>query len=491
MKKIVIIGSGMGGLSAACLLAKAGHKVTVIEKNADFGGRNSQISEKGFTFPYGPTWFLMPEVFERFYKQMGEQTDKYFSLKLLKPYYRAYFKDTLIQPVEITGNVIADAASLENLEPGARKKLVDYLESCEERHELAAKHFIYRNYSSAVELLNRDNLGAALKTGLNRSMYDHVGQYFLNEQIKQIFTFPAVFLGTSPFKAPSVYSLLNNSIFSGGVFYPEGGMYSITSSLLDIAKKHKVALMPNCEATKILSSGQKVTGVLTKSGKIIKADSVISNAGLHHTELVLTGENDRSYLGRFWQRRQLSHSGVLLHLGVKGSLPDIPYHSFIFANNWKKQFEDIESSDKFPADPSIYLCHLSREDPKAAPKDHHSLLAIIPTARNISYTAGDLQNFSEKVIESIGKALGIKDLRGRVIYKKPLAGRDFEESYNAYEGSMLGLSHKFGQTGPFRPQNISNKLDNLYYVGADTVPGIGVPMCLISAELVAQRILKS
>lgn len=488
--KIIVIGSGVGGLGAACLLAKGGHKVTVVEKNADFGGRNGQFTEKGFTFPYGPTWYLMPQAYERFFKQMGTSVKRQIKLKRLNPYFRAYFKNTLIQPIDITGNIIQDARSLESLEPGARQKLVDYLTAGEQKYDIATKHFIYRNYSSPFELFRRDNFSLAMKSGLTRNMYDHAGQYFVNEQVKELLSFPAVFIGTSPFEAPSVYSLLNHASFNQGVFYPEGGMFSITSKLIKLAKKHGVVLKSKAEVKKIITVGDICKGVLLKSGKILESDAVISNAGMAHTELNLLDPGAQSHSRRFWKRKQYSPSAVIVYLGVNGKIKSPAYHNLIFAGNWRKQFDELKSSKKFPSDPSIYVCNLSLLDPKCAPKKHGALMAIIPVAREIPYTKTGLENFTDQAIKTIGKHLAVKDLGQKVVYRKIFAGNDFKRRYGSFEGSMLGLNHTLTQTGPFRPGNKSKKLNNLYYVGGDTVPGIGVPMCLISAELAAKRIIQ-
>lgn len=486
--KIIIIGSGVGGLGAACLLAQAGHDVTVLEKNADFGGRAGQFKEKGFTFPYGPTWFLMPEVFERFYDSLGEKITDHLRLKKLDPLFKAHFEGTLIQPIEITGNRQKDAAALDNLEPNAHQKLARYLADCQQKYELAMENFVYRNFSSPLELLKPENLRATLASGLGRNLYDHAGQYFLNEQIRQIFSYPAVFVGASPFKAPSVYSMINHSLLGGSVFWPKGGMYAAVESLLKIAKSRGAKLEKSAEVSRIICSGGVAKKVRLKTGEELPADIVISNAGLPHTELSLLRDHERSHSPKYWHRKNYSPSAMVLFLGLKGNLKGLPTHNLILAPHWHEQFKKLESSRSYPDQPSIYLCNLSSMEPQATPKNHSAWLAIVPLPTGLRGVQKELDAFADKVMNSLAKNMGVTDLGERIVYKKFFAERDFAERYNAWRGSMLGLSHTTTQTGPFRPQNKSKKLDNLYYVGADTMPGIGVPLTLISAELTTERI---
>ena len=485
--KIIIIGAGVGGLGAACLLAKSGHKVTVLEKNSDTGGRAGQFKEAGFTFPYGPTWYLMPDVFQDFFKETGEDIRSHLQLKKVSPLYRVHFKDTLIAPLEITGKTKKDIETLERHEPNSAEKLPTYLRSAESDYNMAMEKFIYRNYASPADLLKNPGARELLRIAPWLKLDNHIGRYFLNKQIKQLLGYPAVFVGSNPVSVPAIYGMLNHAIYSG-VFYPSGGIHQLVTALSNIAKNNGAKIRARSEVTKIVVNDGKAKGVLLSSGKEIKADAVISNAGLPNTELNLLKANNRSYRPLSWRWKKFSPSAVIIYLGLSRKTPDQPFHNFVLTPRWHKQFYELDRSKKLPPNPSLYYCWLSKYEPSVAPESCSGLMAIVPVSRKARYSPSELDKFADEVLDTIAKESKTNDLKEHVIYKKVFSGKDFVRRYSAYDGSMLGLSHTFWQTGPFRPQNKSKKIANLYYCGADTIPGIGVPMCLISAQLVAERI---
>lgn len=487
-KRIAIIGSGIGGLGTACLLAKAGHRVTIFEKNDQVGGRAGVIKAKGFTFDAGPSWYLMPDVFERFFKLLEQDVNDLLKLKRLQPSFRVNFSEG--KPVDIYSDPLKDNRAFENIEPGAGSQLGKYLKKSKHLYNQAVDHFLYREYASARDFLSPTLIAKASRLKLLGSLHADVSRYFNDERLRQILEYPAVFLGGSPYKIPAFYGLLNHVVMHQGVLYPQGGLNQVTTALQKIAKLHGVKIKLNVPVQMIVTRDGVACGVKV-GGKQLEFDAVVSNADRHHTETALLAPHERDHSPRYWQKRTVAPSALLIYLGVNRRYANLRHHNLLFTKDWAKNFKQLFKSNNWPDDPSLYVCAPSRTDPTVAPKGHENMFVLVPISAGIKYTDKQLNSFADKVLATIESELKLPDLRQHIVYKKLFCVKDFASQFNSFQGTGLGLSHTLGQSAVFRPGHNSKKVKNLYYVGADTHPGIGLPSCLIAAELVARRILEA
>jgi phytoene desaturase len=485
-QRVVIIGAGLGGLATACLLAKAGHHVTVLEKNEQLGGRAGSLKAGGFTFDTGPSWYLMPEVFEHFFTLMGESIADHLTLVKLDPSYRIFYKDAGLR-LDITPSLEANMATFERIERGAGKQLQKYLDRARRTYETAGHDFLYKNYDRAGDLVGAGSLLALRDIPLLSSMHRHVARHFRDPRLQKILLYPSVFLGVSPYKAPAMYSMLSHADFTQGVYYPIGGMYSLTEALVALGRKYSVRYRTNCPVDKIIVKNGRASGVLSK-GKEHYADIVVSNADIHHTETQLLAPPQRDHTQAYWQRRTLAPSALLLYLGVDKQYPSLAHHNLLFSENWRRNFAEIYDQSQFPTDPSLYVCAPCKTDPSVAPNGKENLFVLVPIAAGLRYTPKQLERFAERILATIEQQLDLPSLRQSIRYRKMFAVRDFAQRFNSMQGTGLGLAHTMGQTALFRPGNMSKKVKGLYFTGAGVHPGIGVPSTLISAELVYKRL---
>jgi phytoene desaturase len=310
----------------------------------------------------------------------------------------------------------------------------------------------------------------------------HVSKHFKQLPLQQILEYPAVFLGASPFQAPAIYHLMSTLDFTQGVYYPDGGLYGIAQSLQQVAEKQGVRFHFDAPVEAINAKDGKAHG-LTVAGQRIAADLVISNADRHFTETILTPEQYRTYPEAAWRRKTSGPSALLLYLGVKGALPQLQHHNLFFTEAWRQNFDDIFVHKRWPKRPSMYVCKPSAHDPSVAPKGHENVFVLVPLPAGVQAHDDD-HAYARHCLDEIAQQAGIPDLHQRIVNQTMFQPGDFASTFNAWQGSALGLSHVLSQSAMFRPANRSRKLPGLYYVGGDTRPGIGLPMCLISAQLV-------
>jgi len=489
--RVLIIGAGAGGLATANLLAKQGHDVVVIEARNQLGGRMGLLQTKGFRFDTGPSWYLMPEVYDRYYQLLGTSANKELKLKKLTPAYQVFFEDR-IKPITITGQEKKDTQTFEAEETGAGAALIKYLDNAEKIYTMAQQHFLYTTFDKPHAFLRAGVLRQAFPAARQstQSMHKLTSKYFKNSQLRHILEYPAVFLGSSPFSAPALYSLMSYLDFRQGVYYPMGGMISVTDSLERLGKRLGVQYKMNSPVDKIIIKDGRAAGVRLVSGKVIDADIVISNADMHFTQTKLLTKAFQDYPASYWQKRQAGPSALLMYLGVKGSLPQLQHHNLFFAKDWKKNFAQIFKTKEAPQPASIYVCKPSATDKAVAAKGSENVFVLVPLPSGKKIEQKEVQRLADQYLDQIAGQAGIPDLKERITYKKLFGPNDFSTEFNSWQGTALGLSHQLRQSALFRPKTKSRKVRNLYYVGANVQPGIGVPMCLISAELVAQQIAK-
>ena len=495
-KKAVVIGGGIAGLASAAILAKAGMDVTVLEARERVGGRAYGWEKDGFRFDSGPSWYLMPDAFDQFFKLMGTTADKELNLVRLDPMYQTRNEGDP-NPLIVRSDLKTNKELFESLEPGAAGKLQEYLDSAEDAYNLSIKHFLYTNFQNTKSSTHPEVMKRAgrfikhLLTPLDK----WAGQHVKDVRLRKILNFPAVFLGASPYKTPSMYHLMTHVDMNVGVFYPMGGFYTIIEAVERIAKAAGVKIHTNSRVTKIVTKGGHVTGV-NVGDVFFEAAVVIGNADLHHVETQLLEPSEQTLPQKWWDKREPGPSAMLLFLGVKGEIPQLDHHTLLYADDWGKNFEEVfhkaDGKRKVPNPASLYVCAPSRTDPSVAPAGHENLFVLVPVSADPSIGgSGDpeFEKQADRIIDQIGEWCQIPDFRERIVVRGTMGPKDFVNNLNAWSGTALGMAHTLKQSAFFRPANVSKKVKGLYYAGHHTVPGIGLPMCLIGAELVYKRLV--
>lgn len=496
--RAVVIGAGIAGLASAALLLREGWDVVVVDKQSSVGGRAGKLEVDGFRFDTGPSWYLMPEAFDEFFRACGTSTERELDLVDLSPAYRVYNEDG--EHLDVESGVDEVARLFEFLEPGAGERVRTYLAQASEVYAIALRNFLYTTFSRPTELLTRDVLSrlGTLALLLTRSLDGLVAARFQDYRLRQILTYPAVFLSTEPKAAPALYSLMSHTDLVEGVRYPQGGFAAVVEAIARQATGAKFHL--GTAVTAINCAHGRATGVTLNDGHIIPADAVISAADLHHTENALLPTSARTYPECYFARRNPGLGTVLVFLGVKGSVPQLAHHTLLFSKDWTPDFKAVyhgpEPTRPLGASQSIYVSKTSATDSSVAPDGYENLFILVPVPADESYGHGDAYGAEESArvsaianaaVAQLGSWLGIEDLEGRVVVKRTLGPSDFAEQYNSWSGGAVGPAHTLRQSAFFRGRNVSRKLSNLYYAGGTTVPGVGVPMCLISAQNVLTR----
>lgn len=486
-KKVVIIGAGIGGLGAAGLFARRGYDVTVVEKNANLGGRANIFEHDGFKFDMGPSWYLAPDIFEHFFNLMGERVEDHLDLRRLSPSYRIFFRNNG-NPLDIHSDIEMDAASFEAIEPGAGDKLRAYLKQSEYQYGVATKSFMFKNYDRIWDFFNKRVMTEGQKLSVFSTMHRFVSKFFKTKKLQQVMEYTMVFLGTSPYEAPALYNLMSHMDFNQGVFYPQGGFYELIKALANIAEKNGAVLRTHSPAEKIIVKDGKAVGVRLEGGEDIEAELVISNADMWFTETRLLDEPSQTHKEKYWQKRVMAPSAFIMYLGVRERLPSLVHHNLLFSEDWRKNFDDIYKSPCLPDEPSLYVCAPSVTDPLVAPQGKENLFVLVPIASDLSINDEQKEVYADRVLELMEAEMKLPGLRDKIEYRRIYTVENFASDYNAFKGSALGLAHTLRQTAIFRPNNKSKKVEGLYYVGAGTNPGIGTQICLISAELAYKRV---
>ncbi len=487
-QKLIVIGGGIGGLAFAALAGKIGYDVTVLEKNDKLGGVANQFEAEGFTFDMGPSWYLMPDVFQNYFELLGEKVEDYLDLTQLDPSYRIFFqgKD---RSLDFYSDLERDLPTFEMLEPGSGPKLKEYLEKSKYQYEIALGGFMYKNYDTVFDFLNKQVATEGRELEVFAKMSDYVAKYFSTDEVQKVMQYTLVFLGSSPYNTPALYNIMSHIDFNMGVFYPQGGIHQIPLALRKIGEKNGVKYRTNVNVKQINTKrGPKVKGVALDSGEELEADIIVSNAPIHHTETLLP-KPYRDHSQRYWDKRTLSPSALIMYLGVKGKIDSLTHHNLLFSPDWKKNFGEIFDTPQWPSEPSLYICAPSKTDPNVAPSGDENLFVLVPIPPRMETSDEELEKQSNRMLDIIAKEMCIPDLRERILYKRVFSAKDFTTHYNKLGGTALGLAHTIQQTAIMRPNNQSKKVKNLLYVGADTNPGIGMPIQLISAELALKRLI--
>ncbi|MFB6112456.1 MAG: phytoene desaturase family protein [Halobacteriaceae archaeon] len=472
-----VIGGGIGGLSAACYLADGGADVTLYEQRDQVGGVAGRLEQSGFRFDTGPSWYLMPDVFERFFAHFDRDPSDYYQLERLDPHYRVFWKDG--DRADVSDDLDAVRSLFESYEPGGAAALDDYLQTAAESYEIGMDRFVYEDRPRLRDFLDLDVVRSARGLTFLGTMQDHVEEYVDHPKLQQLLQYTLVFLGGAPTNTPALYNLMSHVDLQLGVYYPEGGMYSVVEGLAQLAT----------EAGAEIETGAEVTGIAGQPGRMrldfqqrpeTTTDIAVANATPYHVERELIPDRHQQYDAEYWQDRTYAPGAFLLYLGVEGDVDPLAHHTLVLPTDWSGHFESIFEDPAWPTDPSYYVNVPSRTDDTVAPEGHETVVILVPIAAGLHDGPAVRSRYREKVLRDLADHTGV-DLRDRIVVEEMACISEFAEQFHQPRGTALGLAHTLWQTGPLRPSHRAG-LDGLYYTGSYTTPGIGVPMAVISGE---------
>lgn len=537
-RRVVVIGGGFAGLATAGLLARDGHRVTLLEKNAELGGRSGRWLAEGFSFDTGPSWYLMPEVIDRWFRLMGSSAQQALDLRALTPGYRVYFEEHLHEaPVDVVAGREQAVALAERLEPGSGPRLGAHLDSARRIYALAKKRFLYTDFRDLTELVRADVLTSlpSLGTGLLGNLRDFVAGRFEDRRLRQLLGYPAVFLGTSPGKAPAMYHLMSHLDLEDGVQYPVGGFAALVDAMEALVREAGVEIRTEAQVSAVevdddpLPGGRLARisaqlprpwevrtprGRRRRAGRVrgvtwhdaqgraarMDADVVVAAADLHHVQTTLLPVGQR-VTEAAWERRDPGSSAVLVCVGVRGRLPELLHHTLLFTADWADNFTRIEEGSDLAEQTSIYVSMTSATDPGVAPEGDEALFILVPAPAETDWGRGGIRTpdheepgdpqveaVADRALAQLARWAGIPDLAERIVVRRTWGPADFVANVHAWRGSLLGPGHLLRQSALFRPPVDDARVEGLVYAGSSVRPGIGVPMCLISAEIAREHV---
>lgn len=482
-KHISIIGSGFSSLSAACYLAQSGHRVQIYEKNTSPGGRARQLKKDGFVFDIGPSWYWMPDVFEKFFGDFGKKVSDYYTLERLDPGYQVYFgrKDSIL----IGDSLEKIYSAFEAEEKGGADKLKKFIGKAADNYKIAIDELVYRPGISPLELVTPDTLK---KLGYFFSnVKREVTREFKNPKLAQILQFPVLFLGAKPADTPAFYNFMNFADFGLGTWHPKDGMYSIVKGMVKLAESFGVKIHLNSPVEEILLENKKAVGVKI-NGKNIPSDIVLSGADYHHTETLLP-KDLRAYSEAYWNKKTFAPSSLLFYVGLNKKVKNVSHHTLFFDVDFDTHAKTIYDTTQWPEEPLFYANFPSISDPNMAPIGKEACFILIPIAPGLEDTEELRNRYFEIVIDRL-ETQTEQGLKEDILFMESFCVNDFISVYNSYKGNAYGMANTLLQTAFLRPKLKSKKVKNLFFTGQLTVPGPGVPPALISGKLVAGLIEK-
>jgi phytoene desaturase len=484
MSKVSVIGSGFSGLASACFAAKAGHEVTVFEKNEHIGGRARAFSAEGFMFDMGPSWYWMPDVFDKFFEQFGKKTADYYDLKKLDPGFQIiYGKDDILK-IPADTNELYDI--FEQIEKGSAEKLKTFLKEAEFKYNVGMQQLVYKPAYSWMEFATLDVIKGVAKSNIFSSVSSYVRKSFKDHRLVSLLEFPVLFLGAMPDKIPALYTLMNYAALAQGTFYPIGGMTKIIEGMHDLAVELGVEFKTNTPIEKISVIDKKVSALQSQNGSHL-TDVLIASADYHHVEQELLDAEYRNYHEGYWDKKTFAPSCLIYYIGVNKKIKNLLHHNLYFDTDFAKHSQEIYQNPQWPSDPLFYVCCPSKTDDSVAPEGMENLFLLVPIATGLKDGEEQRNEYFDRLIKRIEAHTG-EQIAAHIVYQKSYCVDDFIKDYNAYKGNAYGLANTLMQTAVLKPTMRNKKLANMFYTGQLTVPGPGVPPSLISGQIVAEQI---
>ncbi|WP_349826969.1 phytoene desaturase family protein [Brevibacterium litoralis] len=528
--RTVVVGAGISGLASAALLAREGHEVTLLEKNAQVGGRAGTHEADGFRWDTGPSWYLMPEVFDHFFRLFGTTSAAQLDLVTLDPGYRVFasaMADTdsgVVPPIDVPLGRDRVRDLFERLEPGSGPRLDAYLDLASDAYDLALRHFLHTTFDDLTTLAAPEVLARLgdLVPMLTGTLGDRIDRTVGHPALRQILGYPAVFLANFPAGTPAIYQLMSRLDLVDGVQYPRGGMYALIEAIARLARETGVEILTDHEVTAIhvdprvpsaTAVARATAGLLGRlpgvtTGRVrevvaraadglhvFEADHVVTTADLHHVETSLLPRAYRSRPPGSWHRRDPGMGAIVMLLGVEGRVPELAHHSLFLTADWRANFaavfgERAGGRAQLPEPASVYVCAPSRTDDRVAPAGAENIFVLVPCPADAGLRADDprVQEYCDRLLADLGRRAGIADLPGRITYRKTLAPAEFRADLHAWHGTVLGPAHTLFQSVWFRGRPRNSRVAGLWHAGAFTAPGVGLPMCLIGAQNVLKAV---
>lgn len=483
-KKISIIGSGFSSLSAACYLAQAGFEVNVYEKNAQLGGRARQYSKDGFLFDMGPTWYWMPDVFDKFFEDFNKKTSDYYALEKLDPGYRVYFGENDFVDVSAELNKIYN--SFEAIEKGSAKKLEKFIKKAESNYNIAVRKLVYKPGLSPLELVTKDTVKELKQFVL--TIRDIVFKEFENPKLRQLLEFPVLFLGAKPSDTPAFYSFMNFADFGLGTWYPKGGMIAVVQGMVKLGEELGVKFHTNANVSNIEVGQNKQVKSITINNEIVATNLLVSGADYKHSENLLAPEF-RNYTDKYWSKKTMAPSSLLFYVGFNKKLKNVLHHTLFFDSPFDQHAVEIYDQAKWPSNPLFYASFPSITDADVAPEGKETATFLIPLAPDLEDTEEMRIKYFNIILERLEK-LTNQSLKNDILFKESYCVNDFKDDYNSFKGNAYGLANTLFQTAFLRPKLKSKKVEKLYFTGQLTVPGPGVPPAIISGKLISEIVIK-
>ncbi len=487
MKDVIVIGSGFAGIASACYLAQAGKKVIVLEKNESVGGRASFFKAEGFSFDMGPSWYWMPDVFEKFFGDFGKKPSDYYELVRLDPGYKIFYGKN--DEFEVPASSKELGQMFEQLEPGAAAQFDRFLEDAKYKYERGINDLVNKPSLSALEFADPKLLKDLFALDLLSSIEGIVAKYFKHPKIRKILEFPSYFLGATPNKIPALYSLMNFADLQLGTWYPMGGMYEIIKGMKAVAEELGVEFITDTEVNGMDVVEGIVTTLQTNNG-VFKAKSIVAAADYNFVEQNLLPQSYRQYDEAYWDKQVLAPSSLIFYLGFNKRIENLRHHNLFFDRDFTAFGEDIYENPKWPEEPLFYACVPSKTDDSVAPDGCENVFLLMPVAPDLDGNEAIYDRYLKMMLSRISDYTGVDLKEEDIIYKRAFAHQDFKDRYHAYKGNAYGLANTLMQTAIFKPKMMNKKIKNLVYAGQLTVPGPGVPPSLISGKLAAELSIK-
>lgn len=483
-KKVIIIGSGFSSISASCYLAKAGYDVSILEKNNSVGGRARLFLKDGFKFDIGPTWYWMPDVFEKFFSDFDRNPSDFYDLEKLAPAYQVYFDR--LNSILISDKIEEIYQIFEKEERGSAVYLKKFLKAAKYNYEVAVNNLVYKPGKSITELITFQTI-----ININqffKSISTEIRNNIKSDKLIQILEFPVLFLGAKPSKTPSFYNFMNYADFGLGTWHPKGGMYEVVKGFVTLAEQLGVKIYTNQNVEKIVVENAVVKGVVVNQ-QFLEADFVISGADYHHSETLLEHKY-KMYSEKYWNKKIFAPSALLFYVGFSKKLINVAHHTLFFDSNFDKHAVAIYDQPQWPKDPLFYASFPSITDDSFAPKGYEAATFLVPIAPGISDIPEIRDEYFLKIIDRL-ENLTNQNLKEFILFKESYCVNDFIKDYNSFKGNAYGLANTLTQTAFLRPKIKSSKVKNLFFTGQLTVPGPGVPPAIISGKIVSELLIKN